>query len=107
MKSRVMRAQRYPMYASVERIRIISYIEAALDHASPVIVSTWPNSVMPGIPTVVDTWYPEPLPMRQGGTPIAHLWDCLIFAGWNQAKPGQEQRDGTEVETAMSEVAAW
>ena len=41
MKSRIMRTYHYPMHATVERIRIISYMEAVIDAASPIITSSW------------------------------------------------------------------
>ena len=81
LKSQVMLRRQYPMFASTERIRVISYMEAVLDPTCPVILGSYPGRVCPATPLVANIWPGQPpVPMRQGqnAMPEDHFWDCFV-----------------------------
>ena len=77
MKSAHLGPDRPPVYASRERLYLMSYMEAILEPACGVITSTYDNRVLPALPTVEETWGANAPIAIVDGDAVRHFWDNL------------------------------
>ena len=71
------------MFATSERVCLMSYIEAIFSNQAPIIQATWSATTCPADPTAI-TVFPKPVIVAATGIPASDIWDELVHAYLSQ-----------------------